>query len=115
MKRVPDRLLQCGDETGSRHAGAHLQNHRNATFACGQGSSGAALPAAWIRNVGEEIFAGWNSAFTLDQFHALEHAAAIARANLGYAEGADGKNQVSTELRVGRPRYRRSKTAPRKG
>ena len=57
-----------------------MQNHRHTTFACGQRSSGAVLPAAWIRNVGEEIFAGWNSAFTLDQFHALEYAAAAVQA-----------------------------------
>ena len=36
--------------------------------------------AAWIRNVCEEIFPGRNAAYVLDQFHALEYAAAAVQA-----------------------------------
>ena len=36
--------------------------------------------AAWIRNVCEEVFAGTGTTFILDQFHALEYAAAAVRA-----------------------------------
>ena len=36
--------------------------------------------AAWIRNVCEEIFPGPNAACVLDQFHALEYAAAAVQA-----------------------------------
>ena len=35
--------------------------------------------AAWIRNVCEEIFAGRKVTCVLNQFHALEYAAAAAR------------------------------------
>ena len=36
--------------------------------------------AAWIRNVCEEIFPGRRAAYVLDQFHALEYAAAAVQA-----------------------------------
>ena len=73
--------------------------------------------AAWIRNVCEEIFPGRRAACVLDQFHALEYAAASAGlgSGQGRAEGADGGDQAAIGRRAGRLRYRWPEAAPRPG
>ena len=59
--------------------------------------------AAWIRNVCEEVFAGTGTTFILDQFHALDCAAAAVRA---LAPGRAGRKarmeRIKAQLNGGR-------------
>ena len=59
--------------------------------------------AAWIRNVCEEAFAGMKTTFILDQFHALEYAAAAVRAlAAGRGERKARMERIKAQLNGGR-------------
>ena len=59
--------------------------------------------AAWIRNVCEEVFAGTGTTFILDQFHALEYAAAAVRALAPDKAGRKARmERIKAQLNSGR-------------